>query len=123
MLRMALFTLGAAITSVAFAQDMQARFDRLDTNGDGEASWSEAYGVRASEFLEMDQDMDGILIESELQGRARGFDAFDLDDDSEVELSEYLESHRSMFTKFDQDGSDSLDLQEFEQAQAAARGG
>lgn len=123
MLRIMGFTLTVALASAASAQDMQSRFDRLDENRDGEVSWSEAYSVRTSEFLEMDEDMDGLVVESELQGRARGFDAFDLDGDGEVQLAEYLESHRSMFTKFDQDESDSINLQEFEQAQAAAQGG
>ncbi|MFP3920879.1 MAG: EF-hand domain-containing protein [Dichotomicrobium sp.] len=109
------------LASAASAQEVQSRFDRLDKNGDGKISWADAYEARSSEFLEMDQNMNGVVEKSELTGRARGFDAFDLDGDGRVQLSEYLESHKGMFTKFDADGTGSLDMQEFEKAQAAVR--
>ena len=112
----------AASPSAVAEQDLQSRFERLDADGDGEIAWEEAYDVRASEFLEMDEDRDGIVAETEFGGRALPFTSFDADGDGAMMLSEYIGQHRRMFEKFDADGSDTIDQAEFEEAQAAVRG-
>lgn len=112
-----------AFTSVARGQDAAERFQRLDKNGDGQIAWAEVYDVRVAEFVKMDADRDGRVVEAEFGGRARPFSAFDIDASGEVALSEYLQSHRSMFSKFDEDGDGTLAYEEFETAQKAVRGG
>jgi Ca2+-binding EF-hand superfamily protein len=113
----------AGITLASAASDLQSRFERLDKDGNGEVTWSEAYMVRTGEFLDMDKNLDGIVEKNEFGGRALPISAFDKDGDGRLQLSEYVGKHHEMFDRFDTDGSGTIDLREFEKAQEAVRKG
>jgi len=118
--------IGLAAFSLAIgpgaAQQAEDAFARLDLDESGAITWEEAYEVRTSEFMEMDSDRNGLITEDEFVEPARPLSAFDSDGDGQLQMSEFLDGHRSMFDRFDEDASDSLDPNEFEAAQMAARG-
>ncbi len=113
----------AGVATASAANDLEARFDRLDKDGNGEVTWAEAYKVRSGEFLDMDKNLDGIVGKDEFGDRALPLSAFDKDGDGRLQLSEYVGKHHQMFDTFDADGSGTINLSEFEKAQAAVRKG
>lgn len=116
----ALALLAGALTASA-APSLKSRFDRLDKDGNGQVTWSEAYKVRSREFLAMDSNKDGIVDKKEFGGRALPLSAFDKDGDGRLQLSEYVGQHHRMFNKFDADGSGTIAFGEFAKAQTAVR--
>jgi protein tyrosine phosphatase (PTP) superfamily phosphohydrolase (DUF442 family)/Ca2+-binding EF-hand superfamily protein len=112
-----------APTAAALGDDaeLRKRFDRLDADRNGVITWQEAYPMRASEFLEMDRNLDAVVQSDEFGGRAMPLSAFDKNGDRRLQLDEYVGTHRLMFQRFDADQDGSIDLQEFAAAQAAVR--
>lgn len=63
----------------------QARFARLDKNGDGFVTADEFPARRADRFAQLDTDKDGKLSRSEMvEGALQRFDALDTDKDGQI---------------------------------------
>lgn len=63
----------------------QARFARLDKNGDGFITRDEVPERRADRFAELDTDKDGKVSRSEMvEGALRRFDALDTNKDGQI---------------------------------------
>lgn len=110
---------GKAAKTVSASFEQQ--FARLDADGGGKVTWSEAYAVRVREFAEMDANRDGIVDRSEYGARRVPMTQFDPNADGRLELSEYVGQHRKRFRMADADRDGSLSLHEYARAQQAMR--
>ncbi|WP_404383157.1 EF-hand domain-containing protein [Caenispirillum salinarum] len=95
---------------------MERRFARLDANGDGLATWEEAYAMRADQFATMDADHNGAVTGDEFSARAQPFTAFDRNGDGVIEFGEFIDHHRTMFSRVDADGDGAVSLGEYARA-------
>lgn len=111
--------IGQPRTPTEAATSLEARFDRLDKDGDRYITWVEAEPSRRGDFRSMDKNLDGALERSEFTG-ALPFDSFDADADGSISMQEFLGTHKAMFLKFDEDRDGRISLPEFGNAQRAA---
>ena len=94
-----MFAAGAALADQTFES-----FDTADTNGDGEISKDEFYGLvsDAGIYADWDADSDGFIEEEEFNeiGLDDDFDTWDADENSYLDTNEFYEGY---FTAFDED--------------------
>jgi hypothetical protein len=125
-------------TSIALAQGGHSgghrhgerMMHRLDLNGDGMISPTEANAVGTVRFLSMDADGDGIITEAEMQERmrkrmtertAKRFAMMDQNGDGRVDRAEFEETGTARFERMDSNGDGQVSTEDF-RAQRHGRG-
>ena len=119
----ALGTLASAATDA----DRDARFEQLDSNGDGKIEQSEMTAERDARFARADTDGDGYLTADEIEVQAAEhvkkrsaemIERRDTDGDGRISLSEMQSSPRAerRFDRLDQNGDGTIDKAEFDAA-------
>lgn len=107
--------------------DMDARFDKIDADANGEISQEEIKAHAATRFSNADTDGDGFLSKNELSEMAKArrakragrmIERMDTNGDGKLAIEE-LQARRDpakMFERLDKDGSGTLSKAEFEEA-------
>lgn len=119
------FIMAASFSSMAFAENREARFDKLDTNADGALSEAEIKAAGAARFAEADADGDGALSKEELLERSRNRSAsrvdrmmerLDADNDGKLTMAELEARPRrgDVFARLDANNDGSISKEEFE---------
>ena len=109
-------------TAMATSSDWQARFDKLDANGDGKVTQSEIDQHRAARYKEMDKNADGVIdqgeykfhvlskMEPRIEKRYRKMDG---DNDGKVTQAEFqAQKHGRHFKRMDADGDGAISKEE-----------
>ncbi|WP_299329092.1 EF-hand domain-containing protein [Parasphingopyxis sp.] len=121
----------AGIALVTFAEDapaqtsLEAGFNALDQDSDGNVSIREYLGYRLGQLARADADGDGSLTAEEFRGTQRQgaannaaavFRSFDRDEDGLLGRNEFILFNAYVFrTHLDQDENDALTFEEYRQ--------
>ncbi|MEM1162821.1 MAG: EF-hand domain-containing protein [Pseudomonadota bacterium] len=124
----------AVTGTMALAQSErgQKMFERVDANGDGLISISEARAMREERFGKMDANGDGRVTLAELQetGKARRaermakrFEKMDANGNGAIERTEFEDMAEARFERIDQNGDGALSQDEIRQSRRNGRQG
>lgn len=119
--------LSLLLVPAAFAGDAGKKFNKMDTDGDGQVSRAEHAAGAQRMFAELDADRDGAITATEMdvkkdkknkdQHEMSASDKIKMSDqnaDGRLSAAEHAASAEAMFTKMDTNGDGSLSKDELE---------